>query len=185
LAVLVGALGAAALSILLLRRRRPGSAERVSPADPTPPPAPASTSSHAGAADIPSAAPAPPSAAQQQPLRVVGYASAQDQAELERQAAAIERACRERGWTLACVIRENGSANGNGRKRPGLAHAAKQVREGLAARIVVDSLDHLGQSEEETRTQLRSLGADDIDLVALHAGGNGTPKRRRRSRATA
>jgi DNA invertase Pin-like site-specific DNA recombinase len=116
---------------------------------------------------------------------VVGYASAQDRAELERQAAAIERACRERGWILACVIRENGSANGNGRKRPGLAHAVKQVREGLAGRVVVDSLDHLGQSEDEIRAQLRSLGADDIDLVALHPGGNGTPKRRRRRRARA
>jgi peptidoglycan hydrolase-like protein with peptidoglycan-binding domain len=183
LVLLVGALGAAALSIFMLRRHRPGSGGRVPPAGPTPSPAPASTNSHAGAADLPSTAPAPSSAAQQHPLRVVGYASAQDHGELERQAAAIKRACRERGWTLACVIRENGSANGNGRKRPGLAHAVKQVREGLAGRVVVDSLDHLGQSEDETRAQLRSLAADDIDLVALHAGGNGTPKQRRRRRA--
>jgi peptidoglycan hydrolase-like protein with peptidoglycan-binding domain len=197
LLVLAAALGAAVLALLTLRRIRPERAkrvpppERVPPRDSTPGAAAASTNSHAGAggdrtspAPAPprpvSPAPAPPRPEQQDPLRVVGYASAQDQAELQRQAAAIERACRERGWTLACVIRENGSANGNGRKRPGFAHAVKQVREGLAGRVVVDSLDHLGHSEDDARVQLRSLGADDIDLVALHAGGNGTPKRRRR-----
>jgi peptidoglycan hydrolase-like protein with peptidoglycan-binding domain len=185
LVAVVGALGVAALSLVTLRRRRPGDAERVAPADPTPPPAPASTNLHAGAADGASAAPAPPSAAQQPAPRVVGYASAQDQAELERQAAAIERACRERGWTLACVIRENGSANGNGRKRPGLAHAVKQVREGLAGRLVVDSLAHLGRSEDEIREQLERVAGNEIDLVALDAGGNGTPKRRRQRRARA
>ena len=97
--------------------------------------------------------------------------------------AAIERACRERGWTLACVIRENGSPNGNGRKRPGLAHAAKQIRAGLAARIVVASLDHLGHSEDELRAQLVSATAEDIELVALDANGNGTPKGRRPKQA--
>jgi DNA invertase Pin-like site-specific DNA recombinase len=81
------------------------------------------------------------------------------------------------------VIQENGSANGNGHKRPGLAHAVKQVREGLAGRLVVDSLDHLGRSEDEIRAQLKSFAGDDIDLVTLDAGGNGTRKRRRASRA--
>jgi peptidoglycan hydrolase-like protein with peptidoglycan-binding domain len=186
--LVIGAFSAAAITSVMLRRRRLGTAERVPAADPTPPPAPvpvSSTNSHAGAADAPSAAPAPFSAAPQLPSRVVGYASAQDQAELDRQAAAIKRACRERGWTLACVIRENGSANGTGCKRPGLAHAFKQVRRGLAGSVVVDSLDHLGQSEDETRAQLQSLGAADTDLVALHAGGNGTPRRRPRRRAPA
>jgi len=116
---------------------------------------------------------------------VVGYASAADGAELERQAAAIERACREREWTLACVIRENGSANGDGRKRPGLAHAVKQVREGLAGRLVVDSLDHLGHSQDEVRAQLERCAGDGINLVALDGGRNGTRKRRRRERARA
>jgi DNA invertase Pin-like site-specific DNA recombinase len=81
------------------------------------------------------------------------------------------------------VIRENGSPNGNGRKRPGLAHAVKQIRGGLAGRIVVTSLDHLGHSDDELRAQLVSVAADDIDLVALDANGNGTPKGRRPKRA--
>jgi DNA invertase Pin-like site-specific DNA recombinase len=110
---------------------------------------------------------------------VVGYASANDRVELERQAAAIERACRERGWTLACVIRENGSANGNGNKRPGLAHAVRQVRERLAGRLVVDSLDHLGHSEDEVQAQLRRFAADGIELVALDRNGHAARRRRR------
>jgi peptidoglycan hydrolase-like protein with peptidoglycan-binding domain len=182
LLVLVGAVGVAALSLFTLRRIAPRRDERVPPPASTPRAAPTSTSAHAGAGGDASPAPAPPTVGQQRSPRVVGYATAQDQAELERQAAAIERACGERGWTLACVIRENGSGNGNGRERPGLAHAVKQVREGLAGRLVVDSLDHLGP-EDEVRAQLRSFAGDDIDLVALDAGGNATRKRRRPWRA--
>jgi len=81
------------------------------------------------------------------------------------------------------VIRENGSANGNGHKRPGLAHAVKQVRSGLAGKLVVDSLDHLGRSEDEIRTQLQRCAGDGIDLVALDAGGNSARTRRRDGRA--
>jgi DNA invertase Pin-like site-specific DNA recombinase len=81
------------------------------------------------------------------------------------------------------VIRENGSAKGNGGKRPGLAHAVKQVRGGLAGTLVVDRLDHLGRAEGEIRAQLQGHGDNDIDLVALDAGGNPTRKRRRASRA--
>src|SRR5215207_2935505 len=177
--VLGGAFGVAALSLLTLRRIGSRRAERVPPTASTPRAAPASTSSHAGAGGDASPAPAPPTARQQRAPWVVGYASAHDQAELERQAAAIERACGGRGWTLACVIRENGSGNGNGRRRPGLAHTVKQVREGLAGRLVIDSLDHLGPSEEEIQAQLQQVAGNDIDLVALDAVGNATRKGRR------
>jgi hypothetical protein len=183
--VLAAALGAAALSLLTLTRRRPRRARTVPPPDstaPAAPPAPASTDPHAGAGDG-SPAPAPASNGQLRSPCVVGYASASDRAELERQAAAIERGCRERGWTVACVIRENGSANDNGHKRPGLAHAVKQVRNGLAGKLVVDSLDQLGRSENEIRAQLQRCEGDGVDLVALHGGGNGTRKRRRHGRA--
>jgi peptidoglycan hydrolase-like protein with peptidoglycan-binding domain len=183
LLVLVGAVGVAALSLLTLRRIGPRRDERVPPPASTPRAAPASTSAHAGAGGDASPAPAPPTVGQERSPRVVGYASAQDHAELERQAAAIERACRERGWTLACVIRENGSGNGNGRKRPGLAHAVKQVHEGLAGSLVVDSLDHLGRSEDEIQAQLQSFASKDIELVALDTVGNAARKRRRPRRA--
>jgi DNA invertase Pin-like site-specific DNA recombinase len=113
---------------------------------------------------------------------VVGYASAQDPAELERQAVAIERACHDRGWTLACVIQENGTTNGNGRSRPGLAQAVKQVREGPAGRLVVESIERLGDSQDEIRAQLTGFSDDDIDLVALHASGNPPRKPRRPKR---
>ncbi len=178
LIVLGAAFGVAALSLMTLTRSWPRRAQQVSPADPTP-----STNSHAGAGDRKSPAPAPPTNGHERAPRVVGYASARDRAELERQAAAIERACSERGWTLVCVIRENGSANGNGSKRPGLAHAVKQIRDGLAGRLVVDSLDHLGRSEDEIQAQLQSVAGDDINLVALDADGNGTPTGRRPNQA--
>jgi peptidoglycan hydrolase-like protein with peptidoglycan-binding domain len=178
LILLGAAFGVAALALMTLTKRWPRRAQPVPPADPTP-----STNSHAGAGDRKPPAPAPQTNGHQGSQRAVGYASAQDPAELERQAAAIERACDERGWTLACVIRENGSPNGNGRKRPGLVHAAKQIRAGLAARIVVASLDDLGHSEDELRAQLVSAGADDVELVALDANGHGTPKSGRAKRA--
>ena len=182
LLLLVVALGVTALSLLTLRRSGPRRGERIPPSASTPRAAP-TTNPHAGAGGGASPAPAPPRAGHQRSPCVVGYASAQDRAELERQAAAIEQACRERGWTLACVIRENGSTNGNGRKRPGLAHAVKQVREGPAGRLVVDSLHHLGRSEDEIQAQLRSFAGKDIDLVALDAVGNARRKRRRPRRA--
>lgn len=177
--ILLGvAFGVAALALMTLTKRWPRRAQPVPPADPTP-----STNPHAGAGGRKPPVPAPQTNGHQRSQRVVGYASAQDPDELERQAAAIERACRERGWTLACVIRESGSPNGNGRKRPGLGHAAKQIRAGLARQIVVTSLDHLAPSEDELRAQLVSAAADDIELVALDANGDGTPKGRRPKRA--
>jgi peptidoglycan hydrolase-like protein with peptidoglycan-binding domain len=183
LVLLGGAFGVAVFSLMALGRIRPRGEEQVPPPASSPRAAPAPTNPHAGAGGGTSPAPAPPKAEQQRSRRVVGYASAPNQAELERQAAAIERACRDRGWTLACVIRENGSAKGNGRKRPGLAHAVKQVRGGLAGTLVVDRLDRLGRAEGEIRAQLQGHGDNDIDLVALDAGGNAMRKRRRASRA--
>jgi peptidoglycan hydrolase-like protein with peptidoglycan-binding domain len=180
--LLLGAFTVAALSLLLMRAG-PRRARRIPPPDSTAGPAPAPTAPHAGAGDAASPAPAPPTAEQQHAASVVGYASADDRVELERQAAAIERACGERGWTLACVIRENGSANGNGHKRPGLAHAVRQVREGLAGKLVVDSLDHLGHSEDDVEAQLRRYAPDGIELVALDGNGHGARKRRRPRRA--
>lgn len=170
LLVLVAAFGVAAVSLLTLMRSGPRRA------------APASISPHAGAGGGASPAPAPASFGQRSPC-VVGYASAGDQAELERQAAAIERACIERGWTLACVIRESGSSNGNGHKRPGLAHAVKQVRNGLGGRLVVDSLDHLGHSKDEIEAQLGRSAGNGIELVALDTVGSAAPKGRRPRRA--
>ena len=177
--ILLGAgFGVGALALMTLTKRWPRRAQSVPPAEPT-----QSTNPHAGAGDRKLPAPAPQTNGDQRSQRVVGYASAREPAELERQAAAIERACRDRGWTLACVIRENWSANGNGRKRPGLAHAVKQVREGPAGRLVVDSLEHLGGSKDEIRAQLQGFADSDVELVDLHVGGNGTRKGRQPRRA--
>ena len=153
-----------------LGRTRTQRARPVTPPESMAVEAPASTKPHAGAGDGASPAPAPPSAGPQRSLRVVGYASGQNRRELEDHAAAVERASRDRGWTLACVIRENGSPNGHGHKRPGLAHAVKQVREGLARGLVIDRLDHLGPTEEEIRAQVEWFAGRDRDLVAVDVG---------------
>jgi peptidoglycan hydrolase-like protein with peptidoglycan-binding domain len=183
LLVLLGAaFGAAVLSLMALTRTRARRAEPVPQPPSTRRAAPTPADPHAGAGGGESPAPAPPRARRQQSPCVVGYASAQDPAELERQAAAIERACHDRGWTLACVIQENGTTNGNGRSRPGLAQAVKQVREGPAGRLVVESIERLGDSQDEIRAQLTGFSDDDIDLVALHASGNPPRKPRRPKR---
>jgi peptidoglycan hydrolase-like protein with peptidoglycan-binding domain len=173
LVVLVGgALAVAALSVLMLRRIGPERAGRALPPDdaaPLPSTA-APTTPRAGEGEAAAAAPAEPPVSRTPSPTVVGYASGRNRGELDRGAAAVTRACRERGSTLACVIRENGSANGNGRKRPGLAHAVTQVHEGRAGGLVLDCLDHLGHSDAEICAQLEWFLNNDVDLVAVDVG---------------
>jgi len=102
--------------------------------------------------------------------RVVGYASGLDPGDLDRQADAIERACRERGWTLARVVRDEGSGEPKALNRPGLAHALRQLREGAAAGLVVDRLAEVGHSTGELKVLLQWCASHDVDLVALDVG---------------
>jgi DNA invertase Pin-like site-specific DNA recombinase len=110
--------------------------------------------------------------------RVIGYASAREPGELERQSAAIERGCRAHGWTLVCVVRDNGPAYAFGR-RPGLVQAVRQVTEGVAGGLVVESVHHLGSSDDEIHARLRWLARNAIRPVALDGDMNGTPNGRR------
>jgi peptidoglycan hydrolase-like protein with peptidoglycan-binding domain len=152
-------LGVSALSlpaIALRRRRRPAPAEPTQPAEPQPvagpssPPAPAETAKAAARDDLP---------------RAIGYATGRDRDELERHAAAIQRACTEREWTLACLVRDGGGA----RRRPGLAFALDQISGKAAPRLVVARLDHLGRSVREVTALLEWCARDDVALVALDA----------------
>jgi peptidoglycan hydrolase-like protein with peptidoglycan-binding domain len=116
------------------------------------------------------AADATPSGRRSPPPRVVGYARAQDPGELEHQAVAIEQACRERGWILARVVQDHGSPQPKALKRPGLAHALRQLGEGGAAHLVVDRLERLGRSLAELRVVLQWCARHDVDVVALNVG---------------
>jgi peptidoglycan hydrolase-like protein with peptidoglycan-binding domain len=128
---------------------------------PTPTPAGAQAGDGTSPAAVPQTAGHPPS----QP--VIGYARGQDRGELDRQAAAIERACRERGWTLALVVRDHASHDCKALERPGLTHALAQLHGGSAARLVVDRLERLGRSDADLQRLLEWCATNDVDLVAV------------------
>jgi hypothetical protein len=138
--------GVAALSLLAIvvrRVRRPATQQRT----------PATTE----AARTPAHADTP---------RAIGYATGRDRDELERHAAAIQRACEERGWTLACLVRDGGAA----RRRRGLAFALHQISAEAAPRLVVGRLDHLGRSLRDVAALLGWCARDGVTLVALDVG---------------
>jgi peptidoglycan hydrolase-like protein with peptidoglycan-binding domain len=196
LLALLGALGATAILLLSIMARRRGPREPATGAakgqDPRPPRQPsrngaqrtpqpdpklgvaatATASAPRGAKAENGTTPAPtPRRLGRPPSQpVIGYARGHDRGELERQAAAIERACRERGWTLALVVRDHGSPDGQAFVRPGLTHALEQLRGGTAARLVVDRLERLGGSVADQRSLLQWCARNHVDLVALDGG---------------
>jgi peptidoglycan hydrolase-like protein with peptidoglycan-binding domain len=110
----------------------------------------------------PSAAPAGPSA--------IGYASGRDAAELERDAAAIEHACSERGWTLASMVREDASVAANGHGAPALSVALDRLASGEASRLVTGRLDHLGRPLASLGRMLEWCAGHGVALVAVDVG---------------
>ena len=64
----------------------------------------------------------------------------------------------------------DGSRAPNTLERPGLTYALNQLRDGVAARLVVDKLEHLGRSAADLRPLLRWCATNDVDLVALDVG---------------
>jgi lambda repressor-like predicted transcriptional regulator len=96
--------------------------------------------------------------------RAIGYATGRDRDELERHAAAIQQACEQRGWTLACLVRDGGAA------RRGLASALHQISGEAAPRLVVGRLDHLGRSLKDVAVLLGWCTRADVTLVALDVG---------------
>jgi peptidoglycan hydrolase-like protein with peptidoglycan-binding domain len=131
----------------------------------TPAPAPTPAGAQAGNGSTP--VPAPRTAGHPPSQPVIGYAQGHDPGDLDRQAAAIERACRERGWTLALVVRDHAAHDCKALKRAGLTHALEQIRGGRAARLVVDRLERLGRSDTDLRRLLEWCATNDVDLVAL------------------
>jgi len=100
----------------------------------------------------------------------IGYTIGQDAAELERQAAAIEQACSERGWTLASIVREDASVASNGHTAPALALALDRLARGDASRLVTGRLDHLARSLANLGRLLDWCTRHGVDLVAVDVG---------------
>src|SRR5207248_578568 len=90
--------------------------------------------------------------------RAVGYVTGRDRAETRRRAQAIERACSERGWTLARVVQEGHGDGAQGKARRGLAVALDQLAEGAGDRLVACRLQDLGPTRRDRAEVLASGG---------------------------
>ena len=121
----------------------------------------------------PQAAPVPagrrPRASSRGPI-AIGYARGRDAAEFKRHKAVIERACSQRGWTLASLVRGSHPAKAGGRKRSGLASALEQLANGDASRLVTGRLDHLARSPRRLGVLLEWCAGHGVDLVAVDVG---------------
>jgi MYXO-CTERM domain-containing protein len=155
--VIVAALALLALlAAFLLFRRRRREAVPEPPEPPAPPPA------------IPSQpADAKHAIARRPSQRVVAYTTGRNPRELRRQAEEIERACSERGWALAQVVRERGNGNG---QRPGLKFALKQLADGGGSRLVACRVGDVGRTPTELAALLGWCARTGVDLVALDVG---------------
>jgi hypothetical protein len=103
-------------------------------------------------------------------LTAIDYARGRDAAEFERHKAVSERACSQRGWTLASLVRDSHPAKAGGRKRSGLASALEQLANGDASRLVTDRLDHLARSPRRLDALLEWCAGQGVDLVAVDVG---------------
>jgi hypothetical protein len=100
----------------------------------------------------------------------IGYARGRDATELARDRAAIERACSERGWTLASLVRDGHPTKAGRRRKSGLAYALEQVANGDASRLVTGRLEHLGRSPRRLGALLEWCAGHGVDLVAVDVG---------------
>jgi MYXO-CTERM domain-containing protein len=169
-AALVGLLLLAGLLLVALRRRR------------------SSTEASSVKSDPPAASPAPPPAVPALPqtgaIRVVGYANGSDRRESRRQAHAIEKACSERGWTVAHMVTEGRAGAVKGRRRAGLHFALKQLEQGAGTRLVACSLEDVSHSRRELSALIEWCARTGVELVALDET-SARPRLSRRRRANA
>jgi peptidoglycan hydrolase-like protein with peptidoglycan-binding domain len=150
----------AALALMVLRRRRTkppkprrAAADRKVAAAPAPQ-APAASSSN-GAAAI-----------------AIGYVRAGngDRAELARHAGAIRRACTNRGWKLAELVRDDHSGPGRTFERPGLAAAMERLSRPGPSRLVVSKLSHLSRSADDLTALFEWFGRNEVQVVVTDVG---------------
>jgi hypothetical protein len=105
-----------------------------------------------------------------QSARAVGYVTGRGRGETRRRAQAIERACSQRGWTLARMVREGRDIDSQGGERPGLAFALDQLAEGAGDRLVASRLQDLGTTRRDLASLLAWCSRSEVDLIALDVG---------------
>jgi DNA invertase Pin-like site-specific DNA recombinase len=104
---------------------------------------------------------------------VLGYVPGESQPGSRDDEEAIVEACRERGWTVARLVRD---VQGAGARGPGLNYALDQLNEGTASRLVVHKLEHIAGSLAELRTVLSWFMRAGVALTVLDVGlDTGTP----------
>jgi Putative peptidoglycan binding domain/Resolvase, N terminal domain len=103
-------------------------------------------------------------------LTAIGYARGRDAAEFKRHKAVIERACAQRGWTLASLVRDSHPAKAGARRWSALAYALEQLANGDASRLVTGRLDHLARSPRRLGALLEWCARHGVDLVAVDVG---------------
>ena len=100
----------------------------------------------------------------------VGYLRDSDKPEEKRRAEAITRACSERGWTVARIVRE-GHVNGSpAHERPGLSFALDELAGQKGGRLVACRLDDVGRTRRELAAVLERCSRSQVDVVALDVG---------------
>jgi hypothetical protein len=118
-------------------------------------------------------------------LRAIGYVNiapgeeAGEPAETSAAGGAIDEACREHGWELIQIVRDN--APTTGRRLPGLSFALERLAAGDASCLVVGRLGHLARSVTELGGLLdwftehdATLAICDIELDTSTATGRRT-----------
>jgi DNA invertase Pin-like site-specific DNA recombinase len=100
----------------------------------------------------------------------VGYVTGRDRAETRRRVQAIERACSDRGWTLARVVQEGHGNGAQGKARRGLSVALDQLAEGAGDRLVACRLQDLGTTRRDLARLIAWCGKSHVELIALDVG---------------
>jgi DNA invertase Pin-like site-specific DNA recombinase len=101
---------------------------------------------------------------------VVGYLPGDSQPGSSDDEKAIAEACRERGWTVARIVREVQGASARAAGRPGLSYALDEIEKGTASRLVVHKLEHIADSLADLRTVLSWFMRAGVALTVLDVG---------------
>ncbi len=110
---------------------------------------------------------------------VLGYVPGGQDPRSEEDEVAIAEACRQRGWTLARLVREVQEASVPSVNRPGLRYALDQITQGVASRLVVHRLEHIARTLADLRAVLSWFMRAGVALTVLDVGlDTGTPEGR-------